>query len=42
MCQRLSPEGLPAPGFFQKAAELGHPADDPAAFVADHRRRLRA
>jgi hypothetical protein len=38
--QRLSPEGLPAPGFFQKAAELGHPVSDPAAFTADQRRRL--
>jgi hypothetical protein len=40
--QRLSPDGLPAPGFFQKAVELGHPTDDPAAFTADQRRRLRA
>jgi hypothetical protein len=39
--QRLSPDNLPAPGFFQKAAELGHPTDDPAAFTADQRRRLR-
>ncbi len=39
--QRLSPEGLPAPGFFQKAAELGHPTDDQASFIADQRRRLR-
>jgi hypothetical protein len=39
--QRLSPAGLPAPGFFQKAAILGHPADDPAAFVAEQRQRLR-
>lgn len=38
--QRLSPGHLPAPGFFQKAAELGHPTDDPAAFTADQRRRL--
>jgi hypothetical protein len=38
--QRLSPDHLPAPGFFLKAAELGHPTDDPAAFAADHRRRL--
>jgi hypothetical protein len=38
--QRLSPEGLPAPGFFLKAADLGHPTDDPAAFTADHRRRM--
>jgi hypothetical protein len=39
--QRLSPEGLPAPGFFQKAAELGHPTDDPDTFTAVQRRRLR-
>jgi long-chain acyl-CoA synthetase len=31
--QRLSPDRLPAPGFFQKAAELGRPTDDPAAFI---------
>jgi hypothetical protein len=39
--QRLSPKGLPAPGFFQKAAELGAALDDPAAFVIDQRGRLR-
>lgn len=39
--QRLSPDHLPAPGFFQKAAELGQSTDDPAAFTADQRRRLR-
>jgi hypothetical protein len=39
--QRLSPQGLPAPGFFQKAAELGAMLDDPAAFVTDQRGRLR-
>ena len=38
--QRLSSEGLPAPGFLLKAAELGHPTDDPAAFTTDQRRRL--
>jgi hypothetical protein len=38
--QRLSPDHLPAPGFFQKAAELGQPTDDPTAFAADQRRRL--
>ena len=31
--QRLSPDGLPAAGFFQKAVELGRPTDNPAAFV---------
>lgn len=39
--QRLSPDHLPAPGFFQKAAELGIAIPDPAGFVADQRRRLR-
>lgn len=29
--QRLSPDGLPAPGFFQKAAALGIPDIDPIA-----------
>jgi hypothetical protein len=40
-CQRLSPDNLPAPGFFLKAEALGHDISDPAAFTADHRRRLR-
>ena len=39
--QRLSPDHLPAPGFFQKAAELGADIADPHSFVADQRRRLR-
>jgi hypothetical protein len=38
--QRLSPDHLPAPGFFQKAAELGHQIDDPAAFTHSHRQAL--
>jgi hypothetical protein len=38
--QRLSPDHLPAPGFFQKAAALGADVSDPAAFAADQRRRL--
>lgn len=38
--QRLSPENLPAPGFFQKAAELGRPVDDPASFIASERAAL--
>jgi hypothetical protein len=38
--QRLSPNQLPAPGFFQKAAELGVDIPDPAAFVQDQRHRL--
>lgn len=37
---RLSPDALPAPGFFAKATSLGHPTDDPIAFVQDQRRRL--
>ncbi len=39
--QRLSPDHLPAPGFFRKAAALGAEVSDPAAFVADQRQRLR-
>jgi hypothetical protein len=42
LTQRLSPDHLPAPGFFQKAAELGADITDPAAFTADQRRRLRS
>lgn len=38
--QRLSPEELPAPGFFEKAADLGFRISDPGAFARDHRRRL--
>lgn len=38
--QRLSPEQLPAPGFFEKAAELGFRIADHGAFARDHRRRL--
>jgi hypothetical protein len=38
--QRLSPDHLPAPGFFQKAAELGHTTTDPAAFTQSHRQAL--
>jgi hypothetical protein len=40
LCQRLSPDHLPAPGFFQKAAALGADIADPAAFVQDQRLRL--
>jgi hypothetical protein len=40
LCQRLSPDHLPAPGFFLKAAELGTDVSDPVAFAADQRRRL--
>lgn len=38
--QRLSPDHLPAPGFFAKAAALGLRIDNPAEFVANERRRL--
>lgn len=38
--QRLSPDHLPAPGFFLKAAALGHPTDDPAAFAQSERQAL--
>ncbi|MGL4282055.1 MAG: hypothetical protein ACRCS0_16965 [Albidovulum sp.] len=38
--QRLSPDHLPAPGFFQKAAELGADIADRSAFVTDQRARL--
>jgi hypothetical protein len=40
LCQRLSPDRLPAPGFFQKAARLGQDVSDPTGFAAEHRRRL--
>lgn len=39
---RLSPDQLPAPGFFAKAAALGHPASDPASFVQHERLRLKS
>ncbi|WP_103255901.1 MGMT family protein [Tabrizicola aquatica] len=35
--QRLSSDHLPAPGFFLKAAALGHRTDDPTAFTKAHR-----
>lgn len=38
---RLSPDALPAPGFFAKAAALGRPAPDPAAFITAERAHLR-
>lgn len=38
---RLSPQNLPAQGFFAKATALGRPAPDPAAFTATERARLR-
>ncbi|WP_431299988.1 hypothetical protein [Tabrizicola sp. BL-A-41-H6] len=38
---RLSPDTLPAKGFFAKAAALGRPAPDLVAFTASERARLR-
>jgi hypothetical protein len=39
--QRLSPDHLPAPGFFEKAAALGADTADPAGFASEQRKRLR-
>ena len=39
VCGRLTP-GMPAPGFFLKAEELGLDVSDPVGLVAEHRRRL--
>lgn len=40
LCEGRLAGGLPARGFFDKAAELGFDVDDPAGFVAQHRRAL--
>lgn len=40
LCEGKLSQGLPAPGFFQKCAELGLDVGDPVAFVAQHRGRL--
>ena len=40
--QRLSPDALPAPGFFAAAASLGIRIDDLYAYVAEARAQLRA
>lgn len=40
LCEGRFAGGLPARGFFDKAAELGYDTSDAAAFVALHRRRL--
>lgn len=37
---RLSAEAVPAKGFFDKAAALGRPTDDPAGFVRSERAKL--
>ena len=38
--QRLSPDHLPAPGFFAKAIDLGHQIEDSAAFTKSQRQAL--
>ncbi|MFN3578182.1 MAG: hypothetical protein ACK4TJ_14530 [Tabrizicola sp.] len=38
--QRLSPDHLPAPGFFLKAAALGRPTSDPLTFTRAERNAL--
>lgn len=40
LCEGRLSGGLPARGFFDKAAELGYDTGDPAAFVARHRAAL--
>lgn len=40
ICRAKVGEGLPARGFFDKAAALGHDLGDPAAFVAQQRAGL--
>ena len=40
LCEGRLAGGLPAPGFFLKAAELGFDVSDPAGFVADQRTGL--
>lgn len=41
LCEGRLSGGLPARGFFDKAAELGFDVSDPAGFVAQHRKALR-
>lgn len=40
LCEGRLAGGLPAPGFFLKAAALGFDTTDPAGFAADQRARL--
>lgn len=40
VCEGRLNAGMPAPGFFQKAASLGYDLRDPAAFVASQRAAL--
>lgn len=41
LCEGRLSGGLPARGFFDRAAELGYAITDPAAFVAAERQALR-
>ena len=40
LCAGRLSGGLPAPGFFAKAADLGRPTGDPAGFVAQESQAL--
>ena len=40
LCQGKLSNGLPARGFFEKAADLGFDISDPAALVVHHRQAL--
>ncbi len=40
LCEARLAQGMPAPGFFAKAASLGFDTSDPAAFVAQQRADL--
>ena len=42
LCEARFGNGLPAQGFFEKAATLGFDVSDPAGFVASQRRNLSA
>ena len=41
LCKGRFADGLPARGFFDKAAELGYDTGDPQALAASHRAALR-
>ncbi|MGA0539172.1 hypothetical protein [Neotabrizicola sp. VNH66] len=40
LCRGRLSDGLPARGFFDKAAELGYDTSDPATFALSHRRAV--
>ena len=42
LCEGRFADGLPARGFFDKAAELGYDTSDPAGMAARHRAALSA